>query len=222
MFSNLERLTADQLIEGATVRAYRKNQIVFSAGDKAEGFFIVAEGGVRLFRLERDGSEATINIFHRPQSFGEAAFFLERTYPVMAQTIAASRLIRVDAAVLIERIKADPALALDLLSSMSAHLRLLVDEITLLRVPTALRRAAELLLRSCPVTDGPAEFDLPHNKTILAKRLDISPAVLSRTLAELRHSGITVTRRTVTIKDVSVLYLLARTERFAQTCKSSI
>lgn len=213
LFSNLDRPTADQLIGDATVHSYQKNQVVFSAGDKAESFFIVTEGGVRLFRLEADGSEATINVFHKPQSFGEAAFFLERAYPVMAQTIAASRLIRVNATSLVARIKSDPALALGLLSSMSVHLRLLVDEITLLRVPTAVRRAAEFLLRNCPVTDGPAEFDLPHNKTVLAKRLDISPEVLSRTLAELRRSGITVARRTVTINDVHELRILARTER---------
>ncbi|MGI9476219.1 MAG: Crp/Fnr family transcriptional regulator [Hyphomicrobiaceae bacterium] len=213
MFSRLDESVVVDLIKGATSQRYQKNQLIFSTGDIATSFFVVAEGGVRLFRLEADGSEATVNMFHRGQSFGEAAIFLERAYPVMAQTIEASRLIRVDASVIIARIKSDPALALGLLASMSSHLRALVDEITLLRVPTAVRRAAEFLLRNCPATEGSAEFELPHNKSLLAKRLDIAPEVLSRALAELRKTGVSVKRKTVVVDDVAKLYRLARREQ---------
>lgn len=213
MFFGLDDAVVADLIKGATGQRCQKNQLIFSTGDIATCFFMVAEGGVRLFRLDVDGSEATVNIFHHGQSFGEAAIFLERAYPVMAQTIEASRLIRVDASAIIARIKSDPALALGLLASMSSHLRGLVDEITLLRVPTAVRRAAEFLLRNCPTSEGAAEFELPHNKSLLAKRLDIAPEVLSRAFAELRKAGVTVTRKTVLIKDVETLYRLARRER---------
>jgi len=107
---------------------------------------------VPLFRLEVDGSEATVNIFHHGQSFAEATIFLERAYPVMAQTIEASRLIRVEASAIITRIKSDSAVALGPLASMSFHLRGLVDEIALPRVPTAVCRTAEFLLRKAGVT----------------------------------------------------------------------
>jgi len=210
VFSGVDAGVFAELTAHATNTAYNKNQIIFSAGALAEHFFVVAEGTVRVFRLEDDGSEATVNIFGPGQSFGEAAMFLERQFPVTAQAIEPSKLVCVEASHVVEKIKSDPSLALGLLASMSSHLKTLVDEITLLRVPTATRRVAEFLLRSVDTTSGPATVEFEYSKVVLADRLDIAPEVLSRAFAELRASGVQVDRKHVTITDVKILQRLVR------------
>ena len=110
-----------------------------------------------------------------------------------AQTIEACLPIRVDASVIIARIKSDPALALDLA---------LIGDITLLPLPTAVRRAAE--------------FEPPYRKSILANRLDMSPAVPSRALGALRRTGVTINRKTVMISSLRKLYRLVRRDQSAR------
>lgn len=203
LFSGLDPSVLDELIASARVFLCGKNEDVFQSGDPAEHFYIIAEGAVRLFRLKATGEEATVNVFRAPQSFGEAAIFLERAFPVSAESIAETRLVRIDAARIVQRIRSDPDVALGMLASMSMHLKLLVEEIALLRMPTTVRRAAEFLIRTCPQDDGRASFDLPYPKTVIAKRLGVTPEALSRSFAELRQHGVTISRKRVEIEDLT-------------------
>ena len=87
---------------------------------------------------------------------------------------------------------------------MSVHLELLVDKITLLRIPKAVQRVAEFLVRQGCKEDGPANFELPYQKIVIAKSFGFSPA-LSRSFAPLRQFGGTVTGMSICIKDVTKL-----------------
>ena len=205
MFSALDRVLFDDLSLSVTISHADKNQVLFSAGDKAEHFFIITDGAVRLFRSDPDGGEATVGLFRREQSFGEAAIFLERAFPVTAEAIKDSRLVRVNAVGIVRRIRQEPSLALGLLASMSVHLKDLVDEISLLRTPRASHRVAAFLLGLAPGQTGAVRFDLPYAKTLVAQRLGITPESLSRAFAELRDIGVAVKRRTITISDVEKL-----------------
>lgn len=209
LFSKLVDDLFLDLTSTARVQLMDKGQMVFEAGEFANAFFIITSGVVRLYRLEIDGEEATVNIFRAGQSFGEAAIFLGSAFPVTAQCVDKVRLIRVDSARIVERIKSEPELALSMLSSMSVHLKLLVDEITLLRTPTVVRRVAEFLVRTSPEQNGRVEFCLPYSKTIIAQRLGVSPETLSRAFVGLREHGVTMQRETVVIDDMLALQQLA-------------
>ena len=205
LFGGLSDVHFDDLTTSARLHTFRKGQVIFMQGDMARHVYVVARGGIRLYRMTGDGREATVNVFHRPQCFGEAAIFLEQAFPVTAQAIETTDLIKVDAVKIVNRIKTDPAVALGLLASMSIHLKTLIEEITLLRTQSTAKRLASLLLSSTGETEGQAEFELPHNKTVLAKRLDVAPEVLSRTLASLRERGVVISRRQVKIDNIGRL-----------------
>ncbi len=205
LFLRLDDELFHEVVKNSDSIVVEKNQIIFQEGDPSHHFFIIVTGAVRLFRLNENGHEKTISIFRAPQSFGDAAPFLKRTFPVSAQSIQGTRLIKVNANKLVERIRSEPAIALGILASMSSHLKMLVDEIDLLRVPTASRRLAEFFLRQSPQSSGSVSFELPYNKTLIAKRLGISPEVLSRAIAELKNSGVRVDHRQVYIEDLEDL-----------------
>lgn len=208
VFAGLDFTTFENIASRSGVVTYGKGEQIFQAGDRADHFFIVASGIVQLYHADLDGVEKTVNLFRRSQSFGEAVMFLGRAYPVSAQCLESTRLIRVEAKELMVRIRENPDMAFGLLAAMSSHLRMLVDEITLLRAPSALHRVAEFLLRHMPLGDGPQELELPYSKTVIARQLGITPEVLSRTFAQLRKHDVTVERETVTIADISALHRL--------------
>jgi CRP-like cAMP-binding protein len=208
VFSGLDKHTFEQISGKCSVVTYARGSQIFHAGDPADFFYLITEGTVQLYRAELDGGEKTVNIFRAPQSFGEAAMFLGRAYPVSAQCLAKTRLIRIDAAPLAAEIRANPELAFGMLAAMSSHLKMLVEEITLLRAPTARQRLAEFLLRHIPLGQSPLTLKLPYSKTVIARQLAITPEMLSRTFAQLREHGTTVERDIVTIEDVTKLLRL--------------
>lgn len=60
---------------------FRKNEILFQAGDAATNFYIVKSGRVKMTTYSRDGREFVQGYFVDGQSFGEPPFFNHIPYP---------------------------------------------------------------------------------------------------------------------------------------------
>ena len=52
---------------------FRKNQIIFSQGDRSESVFYMQKGGVKLVVTSRQGTEAVIEVLNGGSFFGENA-----------------------------------------------------------------------------------------------------------------------------------------------------
>jgi CRP-like cAMP-binding protein len=152
-----------------------------------------------------DGTEAVVGVFRRGETFAEAAMFLGGRYPVNAEVVVPSRLLRVDGAMLIKRIREQPDLALSMLASASYHLKALVEHIEQIKILSAPQRIADFLVRLCPVREGGCTIDLPYEKALIASRLGMKPESFSRGLAKLRPLGVSVEREQVSIVDVALL-----------------
>lgn len=212
LFSALDEATFEAVLGHAVIETFEKNEPIFGQGDETRYFYQITSGTVQLYRADRDGVEKTINLFRRPASFGEASIFLGNAYPVSAQCLENTRLIRVEADCLLDPLRSNPDVAFGMLAAMSRHLKSLVDEITLLRAPTAQHRLAEFLLRHAPAGTGEVSFRLDFSKTVIAQRLGITPEMLSRTFRQLREQGVETDRDMVTIRDRDALYRLVGME----------
>jgi CRP-like cAMP-binding protein len=60
---------------------FKKNEILFQAGDAATNFFIVKSGQVKMATYNREGREFVQGYFVDGQSFGEPPFFNHIPYP---------------------------------------------------------------------------------------------------------------------------------------------
>jgi CRP-like cAMP-binding protein len=196
---------AQSLIGAQTVRSHEKGSVLFEQGQPAGAFYVVLDGWVKLFRITPEGNEAVVGVFRRGETFAEAAIFLGGRYPVGAQVVTASRLLRIDGEVLRNRIREQPDLALSMLASASYHLKALVEQIEQIKLLTAPQRIADFLIRLCPVREGSCAIELPYEKTLIASRLGMKPESLSRALAKLRPLGVSVDRESVAITDVQLL-----------------
>ncbi len=188
-------------------RQYAKGADIFQLGDKATAFFFIIEGWVKLYRMTREGEEIIINVFAPGETFAEAAVFspLQR-YPVNAQAVEDVTALEIPRQLLVSKIRENSDLALTMLGSISAHQRLLVQQIEQLTAKSAPQRIGTFLLRLCPPHRRTnVTVSLPYDKSLVASRLNIQPETFSRALAKLKSCGVTMKKRQITIRDTALL-----------------
>ena len=74
-------------------RHCEKGELLFSEGDVAAGFYVLAEGRVKVYKLSPDGKERILHIVQPGTSFAEAAIFGDGHYPAYAEPLQTSRLL---------------------------------------------------------------------------------------------------------------------------------
>ena len=213
LFDAVDETRLARLLAGAVARRYERNAILFLKGEPATRFFVVLEGWIRLFRETPEGQESTIGVFGQGESVAEAAVFDSGDYPVSCIVISRARLLTVPAGNFLEQIRQSPELALNLLGSMSRHLRRLVRQVEQLTNRSSLERLADFLLRLCPPGEPRAEIELPLDKVLVAARLGMQPETLSRSLARLRDAGVETRGSQIVVNDVARLGRLAHGRR---------
>jgi CRP-like cAMP-binding protein len=204
LFAGLDQERLRVLLEQALIRRFERDAILFLQDEPATRFYIVLEGWVRLYRETADGQESTIGVFARGESFAEAAIFQSRAYPVNGVVIDDARLLVIPAEPFVRQLRADPELCLNMMASMSLHLRRLVQQIEQLTVRSSTERLADFLLKLAVAGDSPT-IELPWDKAQVAARLGMQPETLSRALAKLRRLGVESQGSRITIGNFDVL-----------------
>jgi len=148
-------------------------------------------------------------VFTRGESFAEAASFADGVFPVGAEAIEEARLLVVPVGSFTRRLRENPDFAINMLGSMSQHLRGLVQQVEQRTVKSAAQRLGAFLLRLSADGGGGVTISLPTEKTLVAARLGMQPETLSRALAKLRAVGVETHDRQVVIQDVAALRRLA-------------
>ena len=212
LFKGMAPALLQTLLSDASVRRYTRHTVLFLQGDPAERFYVVFDGWVKLFRETPDGHETVIAVFTRGESFAEAAGFADGVFPVSAEVIEVARLLVVPAAPFTQRLRENPEVAINMLGSMSQHLRGLVQQVEQRTVKSAAQRVSAFLLRLSADDSGGAKISLPTDKALVAARLGMQPETLSRALAKLRAVGVENRDRQVIIQDIGALRRLAEGE----------
>lgn len=205
LFAGLPCHVTRELVSGAVPRTYAKGQMIFQVGDPADSFFVVLEGWVKLFRHLPTGDEAVFSVFTSGETFAEAATFVGGSFPVGAQAVEASRLLRIGGPGFRQRLLDRPELCLRMLASMSQHLHRLVGDVEQLQTRSSTQRLARFLCGLARVETGPALVSLPFDKVLVAARLGMKPESLSRALAKLARLGVSAQGPQIAIRDVADL-----------------
>lgn len=178
-----------------------KGEYLFHEGESSRGFYVVQAGAINVHRVNAAGKEQVIHVFRTGESFAEAALASPTGYPADARAVEPSSILLLPKAPVLELIGRRPDLALRMLGSMSAHLRVLVsalEDLTLKDVETRLLNWLVKHQRSARA----GVIQLPGTKRVLAAELGTSSETLSRTLAHLRDTGlIAIAARAITVRD---------------------
>ncbi len=192
-FSGLADPAVTRLLQSAPVKTYPKNKTLFLLGDKADRFFIILDGWIKLYRGTSEGEEAVVALYTRGDAFGEAAIFEQADYPFSAQAAEEVRLIEIPGTLLRELAKTYPVLMDCVMASMSRELHKLQMENEHLSIMSAPQRVACLLLQlSSGMIGSGGTFSFPYDKSLAAARLGMKPETFSRALAQLKPFGVIV------------------------------
>ena len=149
-------------------------------------------GAINVHRVNAVGKEQVIHVFRAGESFAEGTLATDKGYPADARAVDESQVMLVQKAGILALLRRQPELALRMLGSMSAHLRILVAQLEDLTLKDVETRLANWLLKRCPDPGGdkPLKIILPMTKRVLAAELGTVSETFSRTLAKFREQGL--------------------------------
>ncbi|MDI6750566.1 MAG: Crp/Fnr family transcriptional regulator [Pseudomonadota bacterium] len=188
-----QELSAEQIAHlAAHTRAKRlpKGEMLFQRGDIAHGFYFIVFGQVKLAFPSSSGNEKVVEILGPRQSFGEAAVFAQRPYPVFAQALADSLLLFVPRDAIFELLETDNSFARNMLAGLAMRLHSLIMDVESYSLRSSAQRVIGYLLQHCPNEhcEGSIEIILPTSKQVIASRLNLTPETLSRILHDLTEA----------------------------------
>jgi CRP-like cAMP-binding protein len=205
LFSGLPAEDLGTIAGFAQVLRLAKDAMLFHEGEASRGFYLVQAGAINVHRVNAAGKEQVIHVFRAGESLAEAALASPTGYPANARAVESSTVLLLPKGPVLELIGRRPDLALRMLGSMSAHLRVVVgalDDLTLKDVET---RLLNWLVKHARAARG-GVIPLPGTKRVLAAELGTTSETLSRTMARLRDAGlITVAARNITVHDAARL-----------------
>jgi CRP/FNR family transcriptional regulator len=188
LFNGLTEQQLADLAKIITERNFKKGENIFAEGDEGVGFYILAAGQVKIYKLSVDGKEQILHIFGPGEPFAEAAVFTGRSFPAYADAMRNSRAFFLPRQAFVALIEANPSLAMNMLGALSMRLKKfagMIEALSLKEVPG--RLASHLLLLS--EQQGGNEFPLNISKTQLASLLGTIPETLSRIFNRLNSKG---------------------------------
>lgn len=211
LFSALSDVQLAALVAATHEVRADKGKLLFQRGTPCEGMYLVVFGVVKLAVSGVQGVEKIVELVRAGESFGEAVMFLNRPFPIMAQTLEDSLPLYVEAAAIDNLLAQDPKFARRLLAGLSVRLHALVRDVESYSTQNAAQRVIGYLLQSVSTEHGESEGDiathattvsLPVNKNLIASRLNLTPETLSRVLHHFVADGlIEVNGREIVIHD---------------------
>ena len=216
LFEGLPDDHIHQLLNIAVEKELQKQEIIFSEGDPAKGFYVNADGLVKIYKLSSEGKEQILHIFGPGEPFGEVAVFAGRSFPAYAETLSHGRALFFPREAFVKLISDNPSLALNMLAVLSMRLRhftVQVENLSLKEVPG--RLAAYFIMLS-EEQNNKKFITLNISKALLANFIGTIPETLSRILHRMAGQNlITVEGRKISLLELDGLKALAETGRLS-------
>ena len=209
LFKGLPENQLKEIEHIAVNKRFNKGELIFSEGDDGIGFFLVASGLIKIFKVSSEGKEQILHIFGPGEPFGEVPVFSGQQFPASAEAITETRLLFFLRTAFVDLLSSHPSLALNMLAVLSQRLRqftVQIENLSLKEVPG--RLAAYLIY----VADEQGEDSISLNisKGQLASLLGTIPETLSRIFTRMSNQNlIEVKDRTIRLLDRERLEELA-------------
>lgn len=177
---------------------------LFNENEKADFFYYVINGNIKLSKISHDGKEIIIRIVHNNEIFAEAVLYGRNTYPVNSTAINKTYLLAISISGFKELCFTNQEFMLKLFITMSHQLRYFVDMVNDLTSADTTSRLLKYLYNLKEKT-GSSTITLPISKRDLSMLLGAAPETVSRIFTKLQNDGfISFNGKEITIiKDIN-------------------
>ncbi|HJY77029.1 MAG TPA: Crp/Fnr family transcriptional regulator [Burkholderiales bacterium] len=187
------------LSQRAIMRAFAKNAVVVSEGDRADSLYIVLSGRVRVYVSDDQGKEVFLSEAGKGEYFGEMALD-EGPRSASVITLEPTRFLVVPKDDFAAFLAQSPEFALHLVRKLIRRVRALTHDVKSLALMDVYGRVARMLLDLAVERDGVLVIEDRPTQQEMANRIGSSREMISRILTELAAGGyIEVARDRITI-----------------------
>ena len=186
LFGGLPEDHLEEIKKISIDRHYDKGEIIFFDGDKGNGFYLVVEGTVNVYKVSPEGKEQIFHIVKEGETVGAVPVFSGKSFPANARAISKGRLLFFPREKFINLIANNPSLTMNILALLSMRLREFTIQIENLSLKEIPGRLAAYLLYLSEEQENKNVIKLNISKLQLANILGTGPESLSRTLGEMK------------------------------------
>jgi CRP/FNR family transcriptional regulator, dissimilatory nitrate respiration regulator len=205
LFTNLPPEDIKNFSNAAHTSQYKKGKVLFIEDEKADFFYIILSGWVRLFHTTEEGEEINLAILTNGNAIGESALFDKGRYSSSAQIAENAQVMRIPLELLNKHLRVSQQMAFNMLTVMTQYQRRHALQMELYHLYSAPQRIGCFLLGLCPPReqlDG-VQVDLPYDKSLIASSLGMKGATFSRALNILRQqTGLRIQGTRVTVDSI--------------------
>lgn len=206
LFQGLAAKQLDAIEAIGVVRSYGRGETIFFDGDEGNGFYIVLEGKVKVYKMSFQGKEQILHIFGEGQPFGEVPVFHGSPFPATAQSLTKTKVLFFPRESFIDLVTRTPSIALSMLAVLSLRLRKFTSQIESLSLKEVPARLASYLLFLAEEQGTSDIVELEISKGQLASLLGTIPETLSRIFAKMTDEGlIRVDGKRISLLDIEGL-----------------
>jgi CRP-like cAMP-binding protein len=188
LFSALSDAELASLATRTLIRSYASSELIFSEGEACTGFFIIATGRVRIFKISPGGREQVLALEGPGSSVAELPVFDGGPYPASGAAVEPSELLFISRQDFHALCVEYPQISLKILQVVGARLRRLVGIIEELSFTTVRNRLISWILREAKSQDE-FRFKLGVSHQELAAQIGTVRELVSRNLARLQAQG---------------------------------
>lgn len=209
LFADLSAAEMQALAARAVRKMYSAGELLFAEGEPCNGFYVVAKGKVRIFKLSPSGREQVLAVEGPGSSVAELPVFDGGPYPASVSAVEDSEMVFLSRKDFQGFCLEHPVVALKVIAVVGARLRRLVGIIEELSFTTVRQRLIGYLIRvseSGHKTARGIALELPGSHQQLAHEIGTVRELVSRNLARLQAEGLLeVDARHILIKDLKAL-----------------
>jgi CRP/FNR family transcriptional activator FtrB len=213
LFAGATDATVQDILARTPVNAVQRHQLAVREGAIPNSVMVVLSGRLALSTQMSGEQPVVIGIVGHEELVMPGAAIVASPYPLSARAIEETRIAVVPLADLWAATERDHGFAMDLARLASGEWQVLLAMLKDYRLRSAPQRFAAYLVRLAKESgrpeSGPAEVALADDRKTLASLLGMTPENLSRTIAQFRERGVTVSGRTVAIADLGALATFA-------------
>jgi CRP/FNR family transcriptional regulator, cyclic AMP receptor protein len=193
-----------QIAAASRLRAFRRGQVVFTAGDPSDTLIVVVAGSVKVVVRSADGGELTLTVIRPGGLFGELSVADSGPRSADAEALEECRLLLVPRDAVADICSRVPAVAYALTLSLAAMLRRLTEETSDLVFLDLPRRVAKTLLGQPRGEDGVVQLRMSQEE--LAHQVGGTRQSVNAALRGFERRGwIELHGRAVTVRQAAAL-----------------
>ena len=210
LFKGLPQSQLEEIEKIAVKKNFKKGDLIFSENDEGNGFYIVASGRVKIYKVSLEGKEQILHIFGQGEPFGEVPVFSGSVFPANAQVLEKCSLIFFPRKAFIQLLSENIPIVLNMLGVLSMRLRQFTVQIENLSLKEVPGRLAGYLLLLAKEQQSEDLIRLNISKGQLASLLGTIPETMSRIFSKMNDRGlIEVEGRSIKILDTNGMKDLA-------------